>query len=122
MGKFTDAGGKEWDQLRQVEYVVDFRRLEHEFSEGIYDSIPFTQGAGVLSESASIRELAAGPERTGGLGAIYPALLVTRRYLANAQGAEQRGEALWRDQGNLASSRARHDTLAHPWLPLPPYS
>ena len=38
------------------------------------------QGARIVSESATIRELAAGPERTGGLGAIYLALLVTRRY------------------------------------------
>ena len=39
--------------------------------------------------------LAAGPERTGGLGAIYLALLVTRRYLASNPRCELLGEVPW---------------------------
>ena len=67
------------------------------------------QGAGVVSASATIRELAVGPEGTGGLGAIYLALLVTRAVYLVPLGLRQLGR--WKTIG--ASGRVT--TLTCPW-------
>ena len=47
--KFEDVTGRKWDQFRQVEYVVDFRRLEQEFGDGMYGELSFAHSIGMRS-------------------------------------------------------------------------